>query len=91
VVDEAISLRDSLRWMNIHLELLAANQQALRRMRELASASSAPDADYQQDLQLVRTEAERVLDRLEYWEELVDRSQGAARLRPILAGFGITP
>jgi hypothetical protein len=91
VVEEAISLRDALQWMNIHLELLAVNKEALMRMRDLVAGSSLPDHLYREDVQLVMAEVDRVLDRLGYWEEMVDRSNGAARLRPILAGLGIKP
>lgn len=84
---EAVSLRDAVFWMNFHLELLGAHQRALRRMRALIANSRRPD-DCAADAQLVGAEIERELDRLRYWEEMVDRSDRAVRLRPILAAFG---
>jgi hypothetical protein len=87
MVEEAISLRDAVFWMNIHLNLLAGNQRALRRMRDLVTAGSRWPADYEPDFQLASGEAERLLKRIAYWEAVVDRANRAARLRPILAGF----
>jgi uncharacterized protein YbgA (DUF1722 family) len=89
--EEAISLRDAVFWMNIHLDLLAANQKALRRLRELVAASSRWPEDYEPDFELLSNEAGRLLDRLLYWEEVVDNTTRATRLRPILAGFGLKP
>jgi hypothetical protein len=62
-------------WMNTYRELLAINEQALRRMRALVDAHSGPPGDRDADVQLIATEIERVLGRLRYWEEAVDRLQ----------------
>jgi hypothetical protein len=90
-VEEVVSLRDAVFWLNVHLDLLAANQRALRRMRDLVALSSSRPRDYEPDFQLVSGEAERLLARVVAWEEVVDRSGRAERLRPILAGFGLKP
>jgi len=76
-------------WLNIHLDLLAGNQRALRRMRVLVAASSRWPGDYEADFQLLSAEAERLLRRIVDWEEMVDSASRATRLRPILAGFGL--
>jgi hypothetical protein len=70
-----VSLKQALFWMNIHLELLAVNQKALGRMRTLAAASGS-FGGHEVDVQLVTTEIERVMRRLKYWEDVVDRANG---------------
>ena len=89
--EDAVSLRDAVFWLNINLELLAANQRALRRLRDLVAASSRRPQGYLPDFQLLSGEAERFLGRIAYWEEVVDNASRAERLRPILAGFGLRP
>lgn len=89
VMEEAVSLRDAVFWLNIHLDLLAANQRALRRMHDLVAVSSNLPGDYEPDFQLLSGEADRLLARVVAWEEVVDGSNRAARLRPVLAGFGL--
>ena len=88
MIEVAPSLRDAVFWLNIHLTLLAANQSALRRMRDLASAQSE-SADHEPDFQLMSDEAGRLLKRIVYWEGVVDTFGLTARLRPILAGYGL--
>ena len=87
--EDIVSLRDAVFWLNIHLELLAANQRALRRLRALVVASSRQPQAYAPDFQLLSGEARRLLGRIAYWEEMIDNASGADRLRPILAGFGV--
>jgi len=60
--------------MNIHLELLAVQQKALGQIRGLVRANSGRCYEYEPDVRLVETEIERVLTRLTYWEEMVDRA-----------------
>jgi hypothetical protein len=74
-----ISLQDSLFWMKAYRELLAVNEQALRRMQTLVAAHSGPPDECEADVQLIATEIDRVTDRLRYWEETVDSLQ----LRPL--------
>ena len=57
-------------------------------MRDLASAQSE-SADHDPDFRLMSGEAERLLKRIVYWEGVVDRLGLTARLRPMLAGFGL--
>ena len=75
MVEAISSRRDSLFWMNIHREQLAVQQHALLRMRALVTGYSGSPDDHEADVQLVTTEIERVMDRLRYWEEVVDRVQ----------------
>ena len=42
-------------------------------MRALVIAHAGSADDYEPDIQLVTTEIERVLGRLRYWGEMVDR------------------
>jgi hypothetical protein len=67
------SLREAVYWVNIQLELLAADERALRRMRNVMVVhAGAPDA-FEEDLQLLMIEIERVMSRLTHWEAMVDR------------------
>jgi hypothetical protein len=86
-----VSFRDAVFWLDIHLDLLAANQRALRRMRELAVQSSRGPGAYEPDFQLLVGEAEWLLARIVDWEEVVDTSSRADRLRPVLALSGLKP
>jgi hypothetical protein len=91
VGDESISLREAVFWLNLHLELLAGNQRALRRMRDLVAMSPMQPTEFQPDFQLLSDDAERLLSRVVHWENVVDMSSRVARLRPILAGLGLKP
>lgn len=71
--DRTVRLHQALFWMNIHLELLAADQRALRRMRALVIAQPRSALDCEADLELIATEVGRLMKRLSYWAELVDR------------------
>ena len=75
MVEGSLSLNQALFWMNIHLELLAARQKALGQIRGLVRANSGRRYEYEPDVRLVETEIERVLVRLMYWEEMVDRAK----------------
>lgn len=71
-----ITLRRALFWLNLHRELLAADETALDRMRSLITAASlrgAPRYLYGPDLVLLTDEVERVRGRLDHWLGLVDR------------------
>ena len=59
--------------MNNYRELLAMDEAALERMQALVTANASSPDDYQPDIQLVTSEIERVLGRLRYWGEMVDR------------------
>ena len=74
MVEGSLSLNQTLFWMNIHLELLAVQQKALGQIRDLVRANSGRSYEYEPDVRLVETEIERVLIRLTYWEEMVDRA-----------------
>ena len=76
-MDAAIPLRQALFWMNIHLALLAVQQKALGQMRALVATHFGRREEYEPDVLLVETEIERVLVRLMYWEEMVDRANRA--------------
>jgi hypothetical protein len=80
VVEETISLRQALFWMNIHLALLAVQQKALGQMRALVATHFGQREEYEPDVLLVETEIERVVVRLMYWEEIVDRANRAAAI-----------
>ena len=73
VLERAMSFEDCLRWMNLHLKLLAADQGALWRMERLALAYRGPPNHYEADIETIKAEVERVLDRIAEWEALVDR------------------
>lgn len=88
---ESVSLREAVFWLNLHLELLAGNQRALRRMRDLVAMSPMQPTELQPDFQLLSDDAERLLSRVVHWENVVDMSSRVARLRPILAGLGLKP
>ena len=75
MVEGPLSLNQVLFWMNIHLELLAVQQKALGQIRGLVRANSGRCYEYEPDVRLVETEIERVLTRLTYWEEMVDRAK----------------
>jgi hypothetical protein len=72
-----MSLREALFWMNIHLALLAVQQKALGQMRALVATHFGRRDEHEPDVLLVETEIERVLARLMYWEEMVDRANRA--------------
>jgi len=80
VVDATIPLRQALFWMNIHLALLAVQQRALGQMRALVATHFGRREEYEPDVLLVETEIERVLVRLMYWEEMVDRANRAVAI-----------
>ena len=71
---EAIPLKQALFWMNVYLELLAVDQRALRRMRGLIATGSTGWSVHRADIQLITAEITRVIDRLRYWEDQVDRA-----------------
>ncbi len=66
--------------MNIHLALLAVQQKALGRMRALVATHVGRREEHEPDVLLVETEIERVLDRLIYWEDMVDRANRAVAI-----------
>jgi hypothetical protein len=68
-----ISLQEAQFWMNTCRELLAVDENALQKMRDLVIASAGSPDDCEPDIQLVTTEIERVLGRLRYWGEMVDQ------------------
>ena len=68
-----ITLQEAQFWMNTYRDLLAVDENALQKMRDLVIASAGSPDDYEADIQLVTTEIERVLGRLRYWGEMVDR------------------
>jgi hypothetical protein len=72
-----MSLRQALFWMNIHLALLAVQQKALGQMRALVATHFGRRDEYEPDVLLVEAEIERVLARLMYWEDMVDRANRA--------------
>jgi hypothetical protein len=73
------SLQEAVYWLNIQLELLAADERALRRMRNvMAVHAGAPDA-FEEDLQLLMIEIDRVMSRLKHWEAMVDRLRVGSR------------
>ena len=69
--------------MNIYLDMLATDQTALRRIRDLVAGEARPAEDYVDDVDLVTQEIQRVLARLRHWEEVVDRLRpgGPTRLK----------
>ena len=68
-----ISVQEAQFWMNTYRDLLAVDENALQKMRDLVIASAGSPDDYEADIQLVTTEIERVLGRLRYWGEMVGR------------------
>jgi hypothetical protein len=68
-----ITVQEAQFWMNTYRDLLAVDEIALQKMRDLVIASAGSPDDYESDIQLVTTEIERVLGRLTYWGEMVDR------------------
>jgi hypothetical protein len=73
---EVVSFQQALFWMNIQLELLAADHRALRRMRDVLTVYADSPEDFERDIRLHEIELDRVMDRLKHWEGVV------ARLRP---------
>ena len=76
-----ITLRRALFWLNLHRELLAADEGALARMRSLVATASDRGATrytYGADLVLLTNEVERVRLRLDHWLGLVERLSRAA-------------
>ena len=77
----SITLREALFWLNLHRELLAANECALGKMRSMVASASDRDAPryaYRPDLDLLTNEVERVRSRLDHWLGLVDRHSRTA-------------
>jgi hypothetical protein len=70
---QLVSLQEALYWMNIQVELLAADQRAVRRMRRVMSVHPGMPGAFEIDLQLLLIEVDRVLERLRHWEEMVYR------------------
>ena len=70
-----ISIQEAQFWMNTYRDLLAVDENALQKMRDLVIASAGSPDDYEPDIQLVTTEIERVLGRLRSWDKVVDRRQ----------------
>ena len=68
-----VALQEAQFWMNNYRDLLAVDENALQKMRDLVIASAGSPDDYEPDIQLVTSEIERVLGRLRYWGEMVDR------------------
>jgi hypothetical protein len=72
----APSLQQALFWMNIYRDLLAVDENALLRMRNLITDGMVRERSevyYQPDVDLVIGEIERVRARLDHWLGLVDR------------------
>jgi hypothetical protein len=72
-MQSTISLQEAQFWMNNYRDLLAVDENALQKMRDLVIARAGSPDDYEPDIQLVTTEIERVLGRLRYWGEMADR------------------
>ncbi|HEY8952522.1 MAG TPA: hypothetical protein VIP78_08185 [Candidatus Dormibacteraeota bacterium] len=70
-VGQVVSLQEALYWMNIQVELLAADQRAVRRMRRVMTVHPGRPGAFEIDLQLLLIEVDRVLERLRHWEEMV--------------------
>jgi hypothetical protein len=79
-VEGRSSLQQALFWMNLYLALLAVQQKALGQMRKLVAGHPGRSDQYAPDVQLVETEIERVLTRLEHWKEVVDMANRAATI-----------
>jgi hypothetical protein len=77
-VEARSSLQQALFWMNLYLAMLAVQQRALHKMRRLVAGHPVRSEQYAPDLQLVETEIEKVLTRLEHWPEVVDMANRAA-------------
>jgi hypothetical protein len=76
VVSAAPTLQVALFWMNIYRDLLAVDETALQRMRDLIADGHAKDRReiyYRPDVELVIGEVERVRERLDHWLGLVDK------------------
>jgi hypothetical protein len=69
------SLLEAQSWVNTYRELLAVDENALQKMRDLVITGAGSLDDHEPDIQLVTTEIERVLGRLSYWGEMVDGLQ----------------
>lgn len=69
-----LSLNDALFWMNVHVELLAIDNDALSHIRGLGGVSTCSGA-HRSDLHLIAAEVERASKRLIYWEHVVDTLQ----------------
>jgi hypothetical protein len=76
---QVVSLQEALYWMNIQVELLAADQRAVRRMRRVMSVRPGMPGAFEIDLQLLLIEVDRVLERLRHWEEMVYRLRAGRR------------
>jgi hypothetical protein len=70
---QVVSLQEALYWMNIQVELLAADQRAVRRMRKVMTVHPGKPDAFETDLQLLLIEVDRVLERLGHWEDMVYR------------------
>ena len=78
------TLQEALFWMNLYRDLLAVDEDALKRMRALLSGELARQrgtASYDEDVELVLTEIERVRSRHDYWLVLVERMSGPLTAR----------
>jgi hypothetical protein len=73
----AVSLQEALYWMNIQVELLAADQRAVRRMRNVMLVHAGRDT-FEVDLKLLLIEVDRVMERLKHWEAMVYRLRAGA-------------
>jgi hypothetical protein len=70
------ALQQALFWMNLYRDLLAVDENALLRMRTLLledAASERGAAAYDEDIELVIGEIERVRGRHDHWLALVER------------------
>ena len=68
----ASSLQTSLSWLNIYAELLGVQSYSLWRIRALVAARKTLPDECEADVYLVMDEMERVRDRFQYWESVVD-------------------
>ena len=72
----ALTLEQAQFWLKLYRDLLAVDENALRRMRALLleePARGRGEADYLVDIDLVIGEIERIRARHNHWLALVDR------------------
>ncbi len=78
-IRRTVSLQEAVYWLNIQLELLAADQQALRRMKDVLKVQGNGSGAFELDVELLLIETERVLTRLSHWEGVVARIRSSRR------------
>jgi hypothetical protein len=70
-LSRAVTLQEALYWMNIQLELLVADQRALKRMRNVITVHEGDADGFARDVELLVIEVDRIADRLRYWEGVI--------------------